>query len=117
MKISEILEIADKRTKGKWRSGQPMEENGYKISYIGTDCDNEYKTGDFYKDGYNFSARSRDANYIAIAPEMESKLRQIVEMLPEIKAACRGVIGGPACFEYAERAIKLLSKLNEWENE
>lgn len=68
--IEKVLELDKNRTQGEWKCGESMESNGYNISYVGTDINHEYRTGYSHLDGYNFSARTRDAEFIALAPRM-----------------------------------------------
>lgn len=119
MKITDILDIADKRTKGLWFCMKDGFSRKQKVPtvYMG---DDELRYIAFCDDFMNIKPTNNEANaeYISIAPEMESKLRSIVDMLPEIKTSIRWLIntyekqGSPVIVEK-----DLLTKLEKWENE
>lgn len=104
--LTEILEIADKRTKGNWfADGREIFHEG------GLACVGVTFVGIVGFEG--------NAPYIATAPEMEAKLRAMKDMLPELRWALTSIIKigkVPLCKTDSERAKGLLNKLKEWDD-
>lgn len=109
--IKELLEMGDKRTQGEWylmSTGVYEKEN--------------LRSGRIVDSDVNRENPMPDLKYIANAPKMEAKLREIVEMLPEIKSA----ISGYALLQedmrltdinlVPDKCEKLHDKLDKWEN-
>lgn len=103
MKIVEILKIADKRTEAPWQVLMKRDEDGAtgyhirmhthpaiamdKNSYWDEDYEPSTDQDGYYQpDGYEdvMEYRIDNARYLSIAPEIESKLREIVELMPDI---------------------------------
>ncbi len=104
MKIAEILEIASKRTQGIWELKALMYDYRL-VTRVGGE--NRYIA--------HLVKQKEDADYFLNAPEMESKLRLLSELLPEIKNALAFIVHG--CGMSKDEAKDLLTKLEEWENE
>ena len=65
----------------------------------------------------NFSKENKE--YILSAPKMEAKLREIVEMLPEINKLMQDNVNSAMGFGDKDEQIQALSlkdKLDKWEN-
>lgn len=95
--ITEVKRLDAERTPGIWRSGIPMEENGYMIAYVGNDC--EHLTGK----GYNFGVRANDAPFIAAAPRIAALAIRQAEELERLKAARYLVNEELAFFHYDDQ--------------
>ena len=97
-----------------------MKEGVPEYQYISPNGAKQLDDSVIYDDGI-YPIQAEDMEYIATAPQMESKLRSIVDMLPEIESltACaansidcdnvNGLNGG----DY----WNLLAKLEKWRNE
>lgn len=106
MKIADILKIADKRGYSPWQILLKRDEDGNtgyhirehthpaiamdKNSYWDDDYEPSTDQDGYYQpDGYEdvMEYRIDNARYLSIAPEMETKLREIVELMPDIMQA------------------------------
>lgn len=85
--IEAIYKLDAERTQGRWECGEPFDSNGCSVANVGCDCDHEYVTGEFYQDGYNMDGmRTRDARFVAAAPQMVSIIRQLEAENNAVKA-------------------------------
>ncbi len=117
MKVSEILKIADKRTPGKWQWDIPPYEeyDGEQYApWLVSEKNNILKGGDI-------RCHKADGLLIAMIPEMEAKLRTIVELVPEMMFS----LAGYAVLQENNRAERvdpdrleiLYNKLKAWAEE
>lgn len=100
MKITDILEIADKRIKGAWKFEGREVIRGEDIicsqgcHYCGSEIENY--------------------PYIAIAPEMEAKLREIVELIPRINGHLRFAYMRGNNAGIQNDILELRGRLDDW---
>jgi hypothetical protein len=108
MKLTEIFEIADKRTKGEWKL-KPLtyQQELYADGIERDGVIDPYIAG--------LVKRKEDAHFLKAAPHMEAKLRDMVDMLPNIKTGLSIVAYSPDVMECERNgAKKTLEKLKQW---
>lgn len=118
MKISEIIEIADKKSPGKWilmysTFDPPFP---YAIHTIHNSKCKEIPLAKLSEYGPNAYCTSEDADFLVIAPEMEAKLREIVDitMLPTVIRKLSYLLRD---YPDDKETRKLIEKLKAWMEE
>lgn len=118
MKIADILEIADKRTKGTWSASRTATSPRREVfnTWPRVDCHNE--AGELY-DVCKLVYQDDDDNarFIAIAPKMEDKLREIVELMPQIEEYVEFSYGKSGNAGMQNGILGLRNKLTKWMEE
>ena len=109
MNIKELLELGDKRTLGEWRR-----DVSKSISSTHKSVRRQVLGQTWYeeKEKYNDFFSPQDLDYILAAPQMEAKLREIVDILPEIKQIMIWAMDTPA----EKDTIAMMEKIEKWEN-
>lgn len=136
MKITDILEIADKRTGAPWQVLMKRDEDGATGYYIrmhthpaiAMDKNSYWDDGDepstdqdgyYQPDGYEdvMEYRIDNARYLSIAPEMEAKLREIVELIPQIEEYVNLAYKQSGNAGIQNGILALREKLKKWKEE
>ncbi len=110
MNIKELLELGKKRTQGNWEYMQEGKRQGYQ--YISRDGRKQLDDSVVFEDGV-YPIDDNDMEYIAAAPQMEAKLREVVGMLPEIKQLLDELTMQQ---HFGKPAVEMIEKLKHWEN-
>lgn len=111
--VKQLLEVADKRTQGEWNRDVSKAicstYKGVKKQIIGQTW---YKEKEKYNDFFS----PEDLNYVINAPLMEAKLREMVEMLPNIKTGLSIMAHNPDMMECERNgARKAITRIEQWE--
>lgn len=114
MKVTEILKTADKHT--------PHDGYSWSIGGVHT-CFGKSAVHIYQVREKNNSNAENDFQYYAIAPEMESKLREINKFMPQIKIAIQDAYSyrvdavSKKGKKWATEYDALLKQIEGWENE